>query len=272
MNPMIPALAAVVCVVSPPARAPLGVRAHEVDSSRMMASDTRPMGSGAPAQATVTTKVYKIKHPQYGPGVFRFPVVQAASPVATRAINRALKKVRDNIYDAEDDPSSLITMTFAVSQNGDNVLSLSLEVDAMGAYPTRWSEHHSFLLSTGEALTVQKIFEPAKMRALASRVNAELQKEIGRAKRGELPGKDPECKQMAISGTVGVKDLQSFQIKADGIVFSYDYMIPHAGQACQPDGQFLLSFADLAPYLRLNGPLSELIEGSKAHSPAPEQR
>jgi hypothetical protein len=44
-------------------------------------------------------------------------------------------------------------------------------------------------------------------------------------------------------------------------------MIPHAGQACQPDGQFLLPFSDLAPYLRLNGPLSELIEGSKAHSP-----
>lgn len=267
MNPMIPALAAVVCVGFPPARAPVGVRAHEVESSHMMASDTEPTGSAVPAQATVTTKAYKIKHPQYGPGVFRFPVVQAASPAATRAINRTLKKVRENIYDAEDDPSSLIAMTFAVNHNGDNVLSLSLEVDSMGAYPTRWSEHHSFLLSTGEELTVQKIFEPAKMRALASRVDIELQKEIGRAKRGELPGKDPECKKMAISGTVGVKALQSFQIKADGIVFSYDYMIPHAGQACQPDGQFLLPFADLAPYLRLNGPLSELIEGSRAHSP-----
>lgn len=85
----------------PPARAPLGVRAHEVEWSHMMASDTEPTGSAAPAQAAVTTKVYKIKHPQYGPGVFRFPVVQAASPAATRAINWALKKVRDNIYDTE---------------------------------------------------------------------------------------------------------------------------------------------------------------------------
>jgi hypothetical protein len=94
----------------------------------------------------------------------------------------------------------------------------------------------------------------------------DLQKEIGHAIRGELPGNDPACKDMTIEGTVDVDDLRSFRIGANGIVFDYQYKIPPAGRACEPTGQFFLPFATLGPFLLRNGPLSRLIEGSQAPS------
>ena len=212
------------------------------------------------ARATVTTKVYKIAHPQYGPGKFSFPVVRAPSEAATRAIGEALKKIKDTIYDVEDRPQSLTDMSFKVKHNGDNILSLSLTVDTMGAYPTRWSEYHSFLLTTGEELTAEMLFIPAKLEALAARLNVALQKEIARSGRGELPGQIPGCEDMLIKGTFSVDDIQSFYIDSKGITFHYNYPIPPAGHACEPPGNFFLSYADLGPFLRNDGPLSEIVK------------
>jgi hypothetical protein len=214
------------------------------------------------ARATVTTKVYKIAHPQYGPGKFSFPVVRAPSEAATRAIGEALKKIKNTIYDVEDRPQSLTDMSFKVKHNGDNILSLSLDVDSMGAYPELWSEHHAFLLTTGEELTAKMIFEPAKLEALAARVDIELQKEIARSRRGELPGEIPECKDTPIERTFSVEDLQSFYIDLKGITFNYVYAFPHAGHACEPPGQLFLSFVDLGPFLRNDGPLSGIVKAA----------
>jgi hypothetical protein len=215
-------------------------------------------------RATITTKVQKIAHPQYGPGVIRYPVVRVAGEQATRAINESLAQIRKDNYDPDADPQPLIGMNFRANHNGDDILSLTVDIQWSGAYPTGWMEHRCYVLTTGERVAAKMLFDPARTGALVARLDAELQKEINLARQGKLPKLDSACRDTPLDGHFKAEDLQSFRVGSAGITFSYPYGLPHASKACEPPGSFLLSYADLTPFMLPDNPLAALMRSARS--------
>ncbi len=229
----------------------------------LAASGSRSFARAASGQrATIVTKVQKIAHPQYGPGVIRYPAVRAASEQATRAINRSLAQIREDNYDPREDPQSLTGMTFRVNHNGDGILSLTIRIESSGAYPIAWLEHRCYVIATGERILAKTLFDPAKLAALVARLDGELQKEIELAREGKLPKLDPACRDSPLAGHFSVEHLESFKVGLAGITFFYPYDLPHAAQACEPPGHFFLSYGQLVPFLLSDGPLAGVIRAA----------
>ncbi len=214
-------------------------------------------------RATIIPKTQQIAHLQYG-GIIRYPLVRVPSPKATRAINESLARIRQDNYDPEEDPQTLTGMDFSVNHNGEDVLSLTILIDSSGAYPVRWYEYRSYLLTTGERILPKALFHPAKMGALVKRLDAELEQEIALARRGKLPRLDPACRDTPLEGHFQVEHLQDFAIQSAGITFYYPYDLPHALKACEPPGRFFLSYAELGPFMPPDGPLAKLIRAARS--------
>ncbi len=212
-------------------------------------------------RARITKRTQKIAHPQpMGSGIIYYPEVAVANRKASRAINASLKQVRDENYDPSDDPAGVIGMTYRVNHNANNILSVTFDVNFNGAYPTGWSVHRCFLLTTGEQVTAKSIFEPAKVKGLLSRLDALLSAEIDRARQGRVAEIDSECKGAGLpeNAHFDVENLKTLKVGSTGITFYFDYGFPHAMKACEPPGTFYLSYPALIPFMRDDGPLADV--------------
>lgn len=154
--------------------------------------------------------------------------------------------------------SWLEEFSYEVHFNRHGLLDISFTQSGSGAYPDSQTKHFIVDLKTGRIVNAVDIIRPDQMEQLAKLIDLKLQAEIKQvlAQTGE-EGK-------SAYDSVGPlhferTDLEQFTIGDKGVTFLFDAGFPHVIQALQPDGQYLLSFAELKSYLRLEGQLGQFI-------------
>ena len=248
----------------------------DLASPSAQAPSARPHSIGTPSpivkvthgRARIVTRIQKIAHPQpMGSRIIRYPEVIIANKNAMRAINDSIGRLRDKYYNPSETPAEVIGMTFHVNHNGENIVSLTLEIDWNGPYPTGWDEYCCYLLTTGEEVTARTILDSAKTKALLSRLDVMLQAELNLARQGKLPDIDSECDGvLPETAHFKVEDLKKIQVRSEGINFYYSYMIPIYARVCKPPGEFFLSYPDLSEFMLPDSPLAGVVRAAQAHA------
>lgn len=159
-------------------------------------------------------------------------------------------------------------LDFKVNYNKRHLLDISFWQTGMGAYPDTQHAHFVISLRTGDVLKAQDVFEGGALYALAAMAHEKLRDESAAqikvieqdkelsADRESLESLKGELSRLSF----GVEHLDNFMIGDAGVTFLYDAGFPHAIQAVQPDGRYFFTYAQLAPYVRRDGPLGVFVK------------
>src|SRR6185503_16061947 len=120
---------------------------------------------------------------------------------------------------------------FEVTANMRNVLSLSVSIETMAAYPDMFYAYKNFNNLTGAAVKITDLLDASKLPAVASKLDEELQRRIATLEM-EIQSGEVQADQWD-SLHVTAADLESFSTTPEGITFHYDPGFPHAIQALE---------------------------------------
>lgn len=159
----------------------------------------------------------------------------------------------------------LIEVDYEVTYHRHDLLSLAYVVAGMGAYPDEMDAYVVADLKTGRRLTAKDLFKSqeelaAKLeRMRAAAVERATQENRARVEQNEMTEEDlvaamDPAKQMRF----GVENLDTFRLDENGVTFIFDFDYPHARKALEPSGELFLSYEELRPYVKPEGPLARI--------------
>ena len=187
------------------------------------------------------------------------PVFSGLSPSVLKQLRAtlALKNIFGSTLNEYRSEAWLEEFSYEVHFNQQGILDIAYTQSGSGAYPDQQTKHFVIDLKTGRTINAAEVFVTSQSEKLAALLDSKLQAEIKQvlAETGDEGKSAYEGKSLKFE----VKDLENFSIGPKGVTFLYDAGFPHVIQALQPDGQYLLSFADLKPYLRPEGKLGQFI-------------
>jgi hypothetical protein len=187
------------------------------------------------------------------------PIFSGLSPSVLKQIRTtlALKNIFGSTLNDYRQDSWLEEFGYEVHFNQQGILSIAYTQSGSGAYPDQQTKHFVVDLKTGRTIKPSEVFVASETETLAALVDTKLQAEVRQvlSETGEEGRSAYEGKNLRFE----VKDLENFTVGPKGITFIYDAGFPHVIQALEPDGQYLLSFAELKPYLRSDGQLGQFI-------------
>lgn len=132
------------------------------------------------------------------------------------------------------------------------LLNLVVTVEGSGPYPDQYTVAPLIDLHAGARVGAE-VFAASQQDALLARLEAMLQRNIGLA-----VGVEPEIAPLLQDRHVGSGLLSQLRLRPEGVVFSYDYGLPHAVAAAAPDGELFLGWGEILPYLAPDTPLAGL--------------
>lgn len=216
-----------------------------------------PAGGGAAAVTIATVEKTVPAGEELGDAHVRVPFVTVpGNPTASAAINAALGVPNTEAALAAVTALGEVGLDYQVGYNRDGLLDLTITHETMGAYPDSYAAHFLFDVATGKALKGADLLAADQLPALAAALDQRLQAELTEARQS-----NPDCVSEdddPYQGQFGVDHLQDVGLTDGGVVFTYDYDFPHVIQACEPGGVFSMTFAEIKPYLRADGPLAAL--------------
>jgi len=216
-------------------------------------SEAKPDGA-----VTIVPRVTELAGPDLS-ATLRWPEATGGTASGREAINDAISfgRVTNQSLEATkkeftDCQCGVVGADYTVhaSRAGGRLLSLTIEVERMAAYPT--TERYDFAFDTASGARLDRgIIAKDERDALVAHLDAKLQGRIGAARenaRREL-GEDGIPAEM-FEGSFTAADLDSFKLDAKGAHFSYDrFEFPHAVAALEPNGELLVPWAELGPFL-----------------------
>ena len=155
---------------------------------------------------------------------------------------------------------------YVVRYNKHNILDILLIAEGVAAYPDSAIRYFVFDTRTGRKLTVADLFTVAKMPQLLTKIR-EVMKRNEAAAIGEnaetretleyyreaFPELHPTPERFTF------KHLDGFSISDTGVTFIYDYDFAHVAEALEPSNEFFLSYAELKPFIRMDGLLARFV-------------
>ena len=209
--------------------------------------------------------------PERRRAVLNLPVISGLSnPSVLRNVRATLdlKNVFGTSLAEYRQDAWLEELDFKVNYNKRHILDISFWQSGTGAYPDTHHAHFAVSLRTGDVLKAQDVFEPASLYALAGMAHEKLRAEV--AQQIKVVEEDKELSADA-DGLNGIKEqlsglsfnvehLDNFEVGDAGLTFLYDAGFPHVIQAIQPDGRYFFTYAQLAPYVRRDGPLGVFLK------------
>jgi hypothetical protein len=207
--------------------------------------------------------------PERRRAVVNLPVVSGLSdPRVLRGVRATLdlKNVFGTSLAEYRQDAWLEELDFKVNYNRRYILDISFWQSGTGAYPDTQHAHFAVSLRTGKALKARDVFEAGALYAVAGMANEKLRAEI--AEQIKVVEEDKELDADGRSGikeqlsglSFNVEHLDSFEVGEAGLTFLYDAGFPHVIQALQPDGRYFFTYAQLAPYVRRDGPLGVFLK------------
>jgi hypothetical protein len=144
--------------------------------------------------------------------------------------------------------------SYSINYNKNYILSLSIALETMGAYPDGYLESYNFNIKTGERLFIESLIKKDSLDPLLRNLNAELTKRIEEAKAiadedAEKSGDTESINDLFTKTEFSKEDLKNFIITDKGITFYFEFGFPHAVQALEPPGDFSIPKEELKPYL-----------------------
>jgi hypothetical protein len=218
-----------------------------------------------PRKIVITRRSDLIKNfPEKKRATITYPVVSGLKHA--RVLRRVqsilrLKNVFNSSIAEYRDDAWLEELTYEVNYNRNSILDITFTQTGSGAYPDDQSRHFAIDLKTGKVLKASDVFVRNKLETLALIVDTQLQgelKEIAQENAQDMP----EYKEIVESqGELKFKleNLDDFSVSTKGITFLFDAGYPHVIRAFEPAGQYFLSYDELKPYIKHDGPLGVFI-------------
>lgn len=190
------------------------------------------------------------------------PRVKAASPALSKKIETAIsfeKVIPIDIREEINEIQWLEEADFKVDYNDNDILTVTLSIYGVGAYPDSSNRTVVIDTKTGKKVEAADVF--ADLEGLAKMIKAAQDEEI---KAGiEVIKNDPDMKDenpesLFESAGFTVEDLKEFSVDDKGVTFIYNYGFPHVIQALQPDGRYFFNWEQLKPFIKPAGLLSRI--------------
>jgi predicted TPR repeat methyltransferase len=216
---------------------------------------------------------------------YRFPVIAGDSPAASR-INTFLQASEleklpgryrhaafEEVWPEEDSFHGTTRMDYVVGTNAPALLSVTIQRESMGAYPSSSSATYNFDARTGEVITLTTLFSPAGLAQLRERVAQQRLRVLDdfvagkpvsagspdplrlRSDAGEAEEQRElyrECRSHVAEDDLGYDDLA---LGESSLTLRREPCAPHVIQALDDLGDFgvTLSYEELRPQLDDHG-------------------
>lgn len=197
-----------------------------------------------------------------------YPIVSGLSNPAVARRVRALLDFK-NIFDYSlkeyREDAWLAEFSYEVNHNGNSLLDITFRQSGSGAYPDDHEKHFLINLRDGKLVKASDAFASDKLALLAAAVDRKLQEELRQLASEMAKDKDAgqeereSMKQAYENLKFEISNLDDFSINGKQITFRYDAGFPHVIQALAPVGRYVFSYAELKPYIKLDGPLGQFV-------------
>lgn len=138
---------------------------------------------------------------------------------------------------------------YNILYNENGALSISIYIETLGAYPDSYYQDINLNLNTGERILITDLIKADAMSRLAKRLDDTVQMRIKNKIREENINK--EDKQWLFGDAkFTVESLSYFAIKKGGIMFYYNFGLPHVAKALSPDEDIWMSWEQLSDYTK----------------------
>ncbi len=160
----------------------------------------------------------------------------------------------------------LSSLDYDVAYDKNNILSIALTMEGLGAYPDGSTKHLVFDLRTGNRLSYADVFTAARLADLLSKIRSVMKQKEDEATNESEEVREALTNYRTSEGEfyppiekIHLKDLDGFSICDNGVTFYYDYKYAHVVEALEPFDQFVLSYQDLKPFIRTDGLLASFV-------------
>ena len=193
-----------------------------------------------------------------------YPKVKASTPALSKKIESSISYssvLNLNLKDELRETQWLEEADYEVGYNKNSVLSIALSMNGSGAYPDGTTKYVVVDLKTGKRVRSSDVF--SNLSGLLALVRKAKEKEIAQAIVDIK--KDPENNEanpvdlFKDSAKYNPLKLDEFSVSDDGVTFHYDYGFPHVIQALQPSGEFVFTWKQIKPYIKIGGLLAQFI-------------
>ncbi|MBS1492147.1 MAG: hypothetical protein JST55_01470 [Bacteroidetes bacterium] len=147
---------------------------------------------------------------------------------------------------------------YNILYNKYGVLSISVYVETMGAYPDRFYTDVNLNLNTGYRILARDIIDAGALKKLAEKLDKIVQKRIKDKVMQEDMGEE-DALQFFEGKHFTEENLGHFAFTDKGIMFYYDYGLPHALQALSPDEDMLLEWSELTYFVKEKSLLDKIM-------------
>lgn len=207
-------------------------------------------------EVVVATSTWPL-HSAEGEATLELPVVAAGLPPAVMArINEQLtgeavlgSTVATIQKEYAECSCGTVGSTVGPEWQRSPVLSLSVAVETMGAYPDMYVVRLVFDTETGARLEAGDLFEPAQQAALVAALDARLRPMIAEAQARARREDAEDVAESLGEAQFTADDLAAFLLSDEGVSFGWSAGLPHYAAALEPDRPVVLTWAEAAPYL-----------------------
>ncbi len=165
-----------------------------------------------------------------------------------------------NIQEEKGEYQWLEAADYDVNYNKNGILSIYLSMEGTAAYPSSVGKTVVVNLKTGNQVKPADIF--TNLTGIAAEIKKRQQLEIKQAKedyKKDSETADFDASEYFDTADFKIENLEGFSVSADGVTFTYDYGFPHVIQALQPSGNYILTWAELKPFIKRGGLLEKFV-------------
>jgi hypothetical protein len=143
-------------------------------------------------------------------------------------------------------------LDYSVNYDAHSILDVTFRMSTSGAYPSLSTRHVLLDLKTRTLINAESVYRrepwPDFAKALSAKVKAAVRKAPITP-----PGNfdDPAIPEFSA--------FSEFIVTDRGLVFLFDFQLPHATEAASPDSEILMTRQELKPFLNPDGPLGWLL-------------
>lgn len=226
------------------------------------------LASGAAAQSVIVTGK-KITYTRPKPiseykktFEINWPRIKAGSTAVARKIEAEIsyeKAFGFTVAEEIKDVQWLESADYKVIHNSNGLLCIELSIEGSGAYPDGSTKRIVVETKTGKRVLPGEVF--VYIGGLVDMIGKAQKKEIEKAIadiRADKDADEPEPEKLFQTTGFRMDNLKGFAIDAKGVTFFYDYGFPHVIQALEPDGVYSFTWAQMKPYIRVNGALGRM--------------
>jgi hypothetical protein len=209
----------------------------------------------------ITTKTVVLKHQDNIPDTLLIPVVSKKYPELRKALSEK------NLFDGDDldsivtryktDGSGITSFSYKVTYLNKGLISLRLYYETMGAYPDNYERWLTLNIHSGKTYSITNEINMAGLKWVFTSYKRNYKKYISAGIREQRKHKEEEAEDAAnvyddLNRSVDrltFNDMfKTYVFTNKGIIFTTEYVLPHAEKDYELAREWFISYSKLKPY------------------------